>query len=120
MKFDPDVALAILRGIEEYPSDELPMKTNLLSELDEETYYFHCRLLSEAGFIAVYIVRTQRLNYYWPRQMSWPGVQFLQMFNDDSFWQKTKREAQDKGLGLSLDVLTNVGLKLVEQLISGG
>ena len=118
MKFNPDVALTILSKIEEYPSDEIPMKTNLIKELDENTYYFHCRILSEAGFIAVYEVRTQGLNYYWPRQISWPGVQFLQMFNNDSFWQKTKKEAVDKGLGLSLDTLMKVGSKLVEQLIS--
>ena len=119
MKYNPDIALTILRRIEEYPSDEVPMKTNLLEEEDEETYYFHCRLLSEAGFIAVYEVRTQGPNYYWPRQVSWPGVQFLQMFNDDTLWQRAKGEAISKGVGMALDTLMKIGVKLVTEAVAG-
>ena len=117
MKYNPDIALTILRRIEEYPSDEVPMKTNLLEEQDEETYYFHCRLLSEAGFISVYEVRTQGLDYYWPRQISWPGVQFLQMFDDQTLWERVKGEAISKGVGMALDTLMMIGVNLVKKTV---
>ena len=115
MQYNPDTALQILRAMEAHDEDELPMKTTLLPNLNDEIYYFHCRLLSEAGFIAVYEVRTQGLNYYWPRQISWPGVQFLQMFNNETLWERAKGEAISKGVGMALDTLMTIGVKLVTE-----
>ena len=103
--------------MEDYPKDELPIQTMLLNESDEELYYFHCRLLAEAGYISVYSVKTQGLNYYWPREISWPGVKFLEQFRNDSLWQRAKDEAARRGVGMALDTLYQIGKRLAEDLM---
>lgn len=117
MKYDPDIALEILRKVEEWPSDELPMQTVLLSNIDEESYYFHCRLLGQAGYMTVYEVRLMSRNFYWPRQINWDGVQFLELFRNEPLWQRVKQEAIDTGAGMSLNILFQIGKKLVGQAI---
>lgn len=117
MKYDPDIALQILKAMEDYPKDELPIQTMLLNEADEELYYFHCRLLAEAGYISVYSVKTGGLNYYWPREIRLNGVQFLERFRDDSLWQRAKNEATKLGVGMALNTLYQVGTKMAEKLI---
>ncbi len=114
MKYDPDIALQILRAMEDYPKDELEPQTYLLDGIDEELYYFHCRLLEEAGFITVYSAKTEGLNYYWPRQISLPGARFLEQFRSDSLWQRAKDEATSKGVGMALDTLYRIGKMLME------
>lgn len=118
MKYDPDVALQILRAIEEYPKDELKPETYLLGEIDKELYYFHCRLLKEAGFITIYRLRTEGGNCYWPRELSWPGVQFLEQFRNDSLWQRAKAEARSRGVGMALNTLFQLGAKLAQAQIN--
>ena len=117
MKYSPDLALRILRAMEDHPSDELESQTYLLGDVDEEVYYFHCRLLDEAGYISTYSVKTGGLNYYWPREIKWNGVQFLELFRNDSLWQRAKDEATRKGVGLSLDTLFTVGRMIIEELL---
>ena len=120
MRYDPDVARQILKAMEAHDDDELPFKTNLLPDQDEASYYFHCRLLSEAGFISVYKIRLQGgPNYYWPRELKWAGVQFIEMFKDENFWQRAKKEATGKGVGMALDTLTRIGTDLMMKIIGG-
>ena len=119
MKYDPDIARRILKAMETHESAELPRETNLLPDLDVAVYFFHCRLLEEADYISTYTMRMQGgVGQFWPRELKWPGVQFLQMFNDESLWQRAKSEATEKSVGMALDVLANIGTKLVQQFIS--
>lgn len=119
MKYDPDIARQILNAMEAHPKDPLPYNTILLPDLDDGCYHYHCRLLSEAGYISAHEVRMQgRNNCYRPKELKWSGVQILQMFKDESLWQRAKSEATEKGLGMALDVLSNIGAKLVQQFIS--
>ena len=120
MKYDPDVARQILKAMEAHNDDEIPFRTNLLPDLDDAKYYFHCRLLSEAGFISIYKMRLQGgSNYYWPRELKWAGVQFIEMFKDETLWQRTKSEAAAKGVGVALETLTQIGTNLITKVISG-
>ena len=118
MRYDPDIALQILRTMEAHDQDELPMKTMLLPDLDDGVYYYHCRLLSEARYITVYKLPTSGPNFYWPRQMTWDGVQFLQMFKDETFWNRTKEEAIKKGIGTTMDILMKIGAGLATKMLT--
>ena len=118
LKYDPDVARQILNAMEFRDEDELPNQTMLLPELDDTSYYFHCRLLSEAGYISVYELRMMKAKYYWPRELKWAGVQFLERFKDETLWQSTKKEATEKGVGMGLDTLMEVGTHLITKIIS--
>ena len=119
MKYDPDIALQILKAIEAHDRAELPMKTYLLPELDIEKYYYHCRLLSEAGYISAYRVGTSGpITHYWPRELKWDGVQFLQMFKNETLWQRAKNEATSKGVGTALETLMEVGANIATRLIT--
>ena len=97
-----------------------PIKTVLIPDLDDAAYHFHNRLLSEAGFISVYETRTfGSINYFWPRELKYAGVEFLQMFDDETLWQRAKNEANTKGIGLALDTLTKIGADLMVKIIGG-
>ncbi len=118
MRYDPDIARQILNAMESHESAELPRGTNLLSDLDVEVYFFHYRLLEEADYISTYKIRFQGgVGQFWPRELKWPGVQFLEMFNEETLWQRTKDEATEKGLGLAMDTLKEVGTSLITGII---
>ncbi len=119
MKYEPDIARRILKAMEDHPKDPLPYKTTLISDLDDRLYHYHCRLLSEAGYISVIELRMLGgPNYYWPRELKYAGVQFLQMFEDESLWHRAKNEASKKGIGMALDTLKDVGASIVTKIIS--
>ena len=117
MKHYPDVSLQILKAMEAYDEDEIPMKTMLIPDLEDKVYYQHCRLLDEAGYIRAYIVRTSGLDFYWPRQITWSGYEFLETFENETLWQRAKDEAREQGVGLSLDILKRIGLKIAADLV---
>ncbi len=114
MKYNPDIALQILKAVEEYPEDEIPARKVLLPKVGEDSYSFHSRLLAEAGYISVYSISTT-INR--PRQIKWLGVQFLEQFRDDSLWQRTKDEATRRGVGMALDTLFRIGKILIEEVL---
>lgn len=119
MKFNPDIARRILLAMEAHDNDELPFRTHLIPDLDDATYYFHNRMLADAGLISVYELRKfGSVNYFWPRELKYAGVQFLQMFQNETLWQRTKSEAAAKGVGVALETLTQIGTNLITKVIS--
>ena len=120
MKYDPDIALQILQGMEALERDEILPQTNLLPNIDIGVYFSHCRWLSERGYISVYNMSMQgKVTQYWPRELKYAGVQFLQMFQNESLWQRAKKEASTKGVGLTLENLMKIGADLMGKIISG-
>ena len=118
MRYDPDIARQILKGMEYHESAELPFGTNLIPDLDVEVYFFHCRLLEEAGYISTFKMRFQGgVGQNWPRELKWPGVQFIEMFKEETLWQRTKGEATEKGIGLALETLKEVGTSVMTGII---
>ena len=115
MKFDPDIALKIMRAMEDYPEDEIPRGKLEISDVDDDLCHFHCRLLEEAGYITVYASPSHGL--YWPRQIKWPGAQFLAQFPNDSLWQRAKDVASEKGVGMALDTLLQIGKMLAADML---
>ena len=45
------------------------------------------------------------------------GVQFLEQFRNDSMWQRAKDVASEKGVGMALDTLLQIGKVLAEGLM---
>ena len=120
MKYEPDIARQILKAMESHESAELPFGTNLLPDIDVEVYFFHSGLLEEAGYISTFKIRFQGgVAQFWPRKLKWPGVQFLEMFKDETFWQRAKNEATGKEVGMALDTLTRIGTDLMMKIIGG-
>ena len=119
MKFDPDIALKILKAIEDYPEDTIPINPwrPLVPDADKNVYSFHCRLLSDAGYIEAHDLSSRDGSYYCPRRMRWNGVQFLEQFRNDSLWQRAKDVASEKGVGMALDTLLQIGKMLAEGLM---
>ena len=119
MRYAPDIALQILKAMESHESAELPRGTSLFPDLDAEVYFFHCRLLEEADYISTYKIRFQGgVGQFWPTEVKYAGVQFLQMFEDESLWHRAKSEASSKGIGMALDTLKDVGASIVTKIIS--
>ena len=118
MKFNPDTALQIMRGIEDHPEDTIPITLlPLIPDMKKEVYSHHCRLLSDAGYIEVYDLSSHDGFYYCPKRINWLGVQFLEQFRNDSLWQRAKDEAANRGVGMALDTLLRIGKMLAEDLL---
>ena len=119
MKFDPDIALQILKAIEDFPRDTIPLVPwrPLAPDLDKNVYSFHCRMLEDAGYIEAYEISSRAGYYYCPRRMRWNGVLFLEQFRNESLWRRAKDVASEKGVGMAIDTLHLIGKQLAEELI---
>lgn len=118
MRFNPDTALQIMRAIEDYPEDAIPIsKSPLIPDMDSKEYSYHCRLLGDAGYIDICDLSSHDGFYYCPTGIRWLGVQFLEQFRSDSLWQRAKDVASEKGVGLTLDILLRIGKQLAEELM---
>ena len=116
MQFNPDTARKIMMAIEEYPHDRITEPLDIPS-VDDETYSFHCRLLADAGFIEALNYGDMRGDFYSPSRITYKGILFLETFRNQSFWEKAKSTAKDRGVGFALDTLLEVGLKIIQQTI---
>ena len=118
MKFNPDTALQIMRAIENYPKDTIPLsKSPLIPDMDREVYSYHCRLLGDAGYIEVFDLSSHDGFYFCPSRICWMGVQFLEQFRNDSMWQRAKDVVSEKGVGITLDILLQTGKQLAEEVM---
>ena len=118
MKFNPDTALQIMRAIEDYPKDTIQISGSpLIPDMDRGVYSYHCRLLGDAGYIEVYDLSSHDGDYYCPCRIRWLGIQFLEQFRNDSLWQRAKDVASEKGVGMALDTLLQIGKLLAEELM---
>ena len=103
-----------MMAVEKYPDDLITEPLDI-PDIDDAEYSFHCRLLADAGFIEALNYGDMQGDFYSPTRITYRGVQFLETFRNQTFWEKAKNIAQDKAVGFAMDTLLDIGLKLVKQ-----
>lgn len=125
MKFEPELARNILLDIEKlhkYPEPFIfsdSSKFDKASKCDTDTIVYHCKLLSEAGFInwspkfdgsgSLYIGFINGLTY--------EGHQFLDSVRSPKIWRETKTIAEKVGV-FSLNFLSQTASQIIANIAS--
>lgn len=90
-------------------------------EINGFDYYvinYHIKLLFEAKLIHIFgnkpVGNFGMITQYFPICLTWEGHEFLEASKNKTIWDKTIKFIEDKGLGMSLDILK--GMLLQEAL----
>jgi hypothetical protein len=122
-----DLALKILKMIEECPKPEFEQDLRASEEEDEggdgprnrfyvegyetEIAIYHVKLLAEAGLIEAQDASDMSGSDWQPISLTWDGHEFLEAAGEPSRWEKAKKLVKEKTGSLSFDVLKAVLLK---------
>jgi hypothetical protein len=125
MKFEPELVRDILLDIEElhqYPEPFIfsdNSKFNRAKKYEVNTFVYHCKLLSEAGFInwspkfdgsnSLYIAFINGITYQ--------GHQFLDSVRSPKVWRETKSVAEKVGV-FSLNFLSQTASQIITNLVT--
>ncbi len=89
-------------------------------EWSDEVIY-HLKMLSDVGYIkGVAFMQTDQGWIAAPSnpQLEWFGHEFLETIRERSIWDKVKKMAKEKGVGLTIDSITKIASTVVTSLIT--
>lgn len=112
MKRDPELIRQILIRIEE-TSDGMRCGNMEFEGFEENTVTYHCRLLSDAGFIKAINSDSNKGIFCKPQRLTMEGHDLLDTIRNDSLWNKFKELSKEHGLKVVFQVLTNDAAKML-------
>ena len=115
MQFDIDFAINILKAMESHDKSILVPEEDLPDDAGSEKYGYHCLMLEQAGFIEVWDMRTLNnpMEYY-PKMLTYAGHKFLEDIRNKSTLEKVKETIKERGLPMTLSVISMVASKFIE------
>jgi Hypothetical protein (DUF2513) len=107
MKRDPSLIKSLLLKVEESPAGQ-SLKALHFDGCTEEDVIEHIELLLEAGFIKGVVILdvSGQPTQYSIQRLTWEGHEFLCNAKNDTVWKKALSLAQEKGLSISVSVLS--------------
>lgn len=78
---------------------------------------YHIMLLHNAGLIEAVDASSKDGIDWKARNLTWEGHDFLEASENDTVWNKAKQIMKEKGGGMTLDVLKQLLVKLLQQHI---
>jgi len=118
MKRNMDLARQILLRLEEKESATGWLKGYFEGFTDEQVSY-HIKLLYEAGLVEALDVSSSSGFCWEAKSLTWEGHEFLEASRNDSIWKSAKGILQEKGVGMSFDILKQVLIQLTKDSIFG-
>lgn len=120
MKFEPELVRDILLDIEELHKYPKPFifssnsKFNRANKYETNTIVYHCKLLSEAGFInwSPTFDGSNSLYIAFVHGMTYEGHQFLDSVRSPKVWRETKSVAEKVGV-FSLNFLSQTASQII-------
>lgn len=118
MKRDWDLVRKILLEVEQLPvaqdlnSDALPGY-----EDQSDVVAAHMRLLYDAGLIDGIDSSAIMRIHFMASGLTWEGHEFLDKIRADTVWNKVKVGASEKGLSLSIDVISGLALAMIKRTL---
>jgi len=106
MKRDPELIRHILIHIEE-TSDGLGCKPLVFEGYEENVVHYHCRLLSDSGFVRSSNLDTNYGLFCMPQRLTMEGHDLLDTIRNDTLWNKFKELSKEHGLKVIFQVFTN-------------
>ena len=120
MKRDMDLVRKILFQMEEaeggYADNDFAV-----DGYDEDAVGHHVWLMEQAGLVTAADMTAQQSPspVALPLSITWEGHEFLENVRSDTVWQQVKRTIQEKGGGLSFDLVKAVAVYYAKQHIPG-
>jgi hypothetical protein len=90
-----------------------------LSDFDNERAYdisYHVELLEESGLVYATLSKTLGggPTDFFLRRLTWHGHELLDSIRSDSVWSKTKSTFQEKGLGMTFELVKEVAVAIAK------
>ncbi len=101
-------------ALEEVEGDNSCLESDSIPGVDNETAFFHMRLLIEAG-IAVGSCRESKHGAL--TRLTWEGYELLDRVRERTVWNKIKEVARTKGLSLSSDVVKALAGSVIKGML---
>lgn len=125
MKFEPELVRDILLDIEELHQYPEPFvfssnsKFKRANKYETNTIVYHCKLLSEAGFItwSPTFDGSNSLYIAFVHGMTYKGHQFLDSVRSPKVWRETKSVAEKVGV-FSLNFLSQTASQIITNLVT--
>ncbi len=126
MKRDMDLCRQILLKIEECEETMISDHHQFEADLEKQNYTqaqigYHVKPLHKANLLEAIDLSSMRLaDYFIPKSITWQGHEFLENARNDTIWEKAKSITMKKGVGLTLDTLQALLVKLTKDTLGLG
>lgn len=118
MKRSWDVIRKIMIKLEEIPSEGGQLDSNAICGVDNESAYYHMRLMIEAGIAVGGCPEIYGACHGYLVRLTWDGHELLDKIRRDTVWNKIKETARTKSIDLSVDVVKTVAKAVIEGMLS--
>ncbi|KZS45719.1 hypothetical protein AWU65_07230 [Paenibacillus glucanolyticus] len=106
----------------EHPQ-KVPYKSSWIDGVDDIEFYYHVRILEEAGFISTYHLNrefdfdtnTAGPEKYYPVTLTWQGHEFLDSIRDNNSWEKVKNSLGKNLSTVPVAVLATVTTEMAKE-----
>lgn len=114
MKRDWELVRKILAQIEALETSDKILKPSALDGYPPGVVSYHMSILKDAGLIEAtcYKPLSGELSCT-ATSLTWDGHEFLDKIRSDTTWGKIKNLAKTKGLDLSIDVIKNAAVAII-------
>lgn len=115
MKRDLELVRNILLAIEDMSANTtlaIPGLARL--KCTPEEFYYHVKLLMQAGFVDGHDMSSLSSEAYYPTGLTWDGAEFLDNIRDDTVWNKTKQQAGEKLTSVSMAVISELARAVIK------
>ena len=90
-------------------------RLNPLEGYSEEEFLYHCELLTDNGFIEGKVHRVMDgSGTFMCKDLTWDGQDYLAKIKNDTVWNKVKKSAKDKGIELTIEIISRIATKIIE------
>lgn len=118
MKRNWDVIRKIMIRLEEIPDECSHLDSDAIDGVDNETAFYHMRLMIEAGIAVGGCPETFGRCHGHLLRLTWEGHELLDKIRRDTVWNKIKETARTKSIDLSVDVVKTVAKSVIHGVLS--
>lgn len=117
-----EIIREILVRLEESLTPNTELNAKIISAFPEQDVAYNMRLLHDAGYISAVFLETDGaeglINFAHAKHLTNAGHELLEIMRNKTVWGKVKETFKTKGLEMSFDLVTTVGKKIMETILS--
>lgn len=117
MKRNWDTLRKIMLALEEVEGESSCLESDSITGVDNETAFFHMRLLIEAGLAVGSCPEMLGRNHGSLTRLTWDGYELLDRVREKTVWNRIKEVARTKGLALSADVVKTIAGAVIKGIL---
>lgn len=117
---DFDLIRKIMLDLQALPANSMPTTISYPGEYEQDVINEHMNLLIEAGLINGKVLRTMSgIAQVNSRGLTWPGHDFMDIAKKETLWARAKQIALERGLSLTVEVLTGALKEALKEAAGG-